>query len=147
MNPGALDVAADHLPHFARIEWLADVIVRAQPQGFLGRFERAKAGEHDDGDVRIDFPDFAQAIDAARPGHADVADDRVRLLFAQNAQTGLDVIGCVNLIIGLQEHPQAFARPHFVVDDKNLGEFGSDHHYDGRGKAKGVPLRHSNLGK
>ena len=145
MNPGALDVAPDHFPHFARIEWLADVIVRAEPQRFLGRFERAESGQHDHGDVRIDFADLAQAIDAAGAGHANVADDRVRLFFAQDAEPGLDAIGGVNLIVRLQEHPQAFARAHFVIDDEDLREFGGNRHYDGGSKAKGVPLRHFNL--
>ena len=126
--PGALDVAPDHLPHFAGIERFADVIVRPEPQSFLGRFERAKPGEHDYSDVRIDLANLAQAINAAGAGHPNVADDGVRLLLAQDTQAGLDIFGGVDLIVGLKEHPQAFARTHFVIDDENLREFGGDRH-------------------
>ena len=77
MEPRALDIASDHLAHFARIKWLADVVVRAEAKRFLGRFERAESGQHDDGKMRIDFANPAQAFDAGHAGHSNVHDDRV----------------------------------------------------------------------
>ncbi len=79
--------------------------------------------------MRIDLPNFAQTFDAAGPGHADIADHGVRLFFTQDAKAGFHIVGRVDPVIGLQEHPQTFARTHFVIDDQDLGEFGGDGHF------------------
>ena len=41
---------------------------------------------------------------------------RRRLLFFKELDTRFDTIGGVHLIVGFQEHPQAFARAHFIID-------------------------------
>jgi hypothetical protein len=128
MNPRPLDVAPDHLSHFARVERLADVIIRAQPERFLRGLQRAKPSQHDHRDVRIDLADAPQTINAARAGHADISDDGIRMFFLEKLDAGLDTIGGVDLIVRLQEHPQAFARTHFVIDDQDLREIGGNRH-------------------
>ena len=128
MEPGALDVAADHFAHFARIKRLADVVVSAEAERFLGRLERAEAGQHDDGKMWIDLANQAQAFDARHSRHPDIHDDGVGLFFGQELQTLFDRVGGMHLIARLQEHAQTFARSHFVVDDEDLREFGVGNH-------------------
>jgi len=101
VEPGALDIAADDVPHFGGIERFADIIVGAETQGFLGCLERAEPGEHDDGKMRVDFADSAEAFDAGDAGHANIHDNGVGLFFLKKFKTGLDAIGRVDLVIGL----------------------------------------------
>jgi hypothetical protein len=48
----------------------------------------------------------------------------------------------MHLIIWFQEHAQAFARPHFVINNKNLGQFGrGGHNASAAIEARGMPQR------
>ena len=58
----AFNVAADDAAHFGSVERFADVVVRAETQRLFRGIERAETGEHDDGNVRIDFANFAIAL-------------------------------------------------------------------------------------
>ena len=82
MESGPFDVPADHFAHFARIKRLADVIVGAKAERFLGRLEGAKSREHDDRKMRIDLADPTQAFNAGHAGHPNIHDDGVRLFLA-----------------------------------------------------------------
>ena len=73
--------------------------------------------------MRIDLANAPQAIDAVGAGHADVAHDRVGFFLLQKAQSGLHSICRVDLIVRLQEHAQALARSHLVVDYEDVREF------------------------
>ena len=78
--------------------------------------------------MRIDLANLAQPFDACHSRHANVHDDGVGSFFLQKLDSGFDVVGRAYLIVGFQEHPQAFARAHFVIDDKNLRLIDSDGH-------------------
>ena len=134
MDASALDVPADDVAHFASVERLADVIVRAEPQRFLRGLERAESRQHDHRDMRIDLADPPQAIDAVRARHADVADDRVGPFLAQQANAGFDGIRGVHLVVRLQEHAQTFARANFIIDDEHLRQVAGYGHTLGDGK-------------
>ena len=43
--------------------------------------ECAEAGEHDYGEVRINFADLAQTVDAVHPGHTNVHDNCIGAFF------------------------------------------------------------------
>src|SRR5205823_13103443 len=120
----ALDVATDYFPHFAGIEWLVDVIVRAEPERFLGGLQRTESGQHDNSDVRVYFADPPQTIDAARARHPDVGDHGVGLFFLQQLDPVVDAVRGINLIVRFEKHAQAFARTHLVIDDEDLGKIG-----------------------
>ena len=140
MHPGALDISSDDVAHFASVERLADVVIGPETQRFLGRFERAKTRQHDDGKMWIDLADLAQPLDPIDAGHANVHDDGIGLFFLEQLEAGLDAIGGVHLVIGFQEHAQTFARTDLVVDDEDLGCFGSDdHNKPSRVAARRVP--------
>ena len=127
-----------------RIKRLVDVIVRAQPQGLLRGLQRAETGEHDDGNVRIDFADPAQTIDAISARHANVGDHRVGMFFLQQPNAGLDGVRRVHLIVRLQEHAQTLARTDLVVDDEDFRLIGTERHYHARdpARAKVMPPTH-----
>lgn len=128
MRAGASNITADDFPHFARIKGFADVVVCAQPDRFLGRFERAESSQHDDREMRIDLPNAAQSFDAGDARHSNIEDDRVRFFFVEQLQADLDGVGGMHLIARLQKHPQTLARAHFVIDNEHLGEIGVGYH-------------------
>ncbi len=123
LDPSALDIAINDVAHFACIKRFADVIISAEPKCFAGRLEGAETGEHDHRKMGIDLANFAQSIDAGHSGHANIHDDRIRVFFLQKLEAGFDAIGSVHLIVRFQQHPQAFARTDFVVDNKDFGRF------------------------
>ena len=69
-----------------------------------------------------------QTFDAGHARHPNIHDDGVRPLLDQKLQTLLHRIGRVDLITRLQEHPQALARAHLVVDDEDLWEISGRYH-------------------
>ena len=46
MDARSFDAATNHLLHFVRIKWLANVVVRSKAKRFFRGFERTKSGEH-----------------------------------------------------------------------------------------------------
>ena len=128
MNARALDITPDHFLHFARIKGFADVIVSAEAQCFLRRFQRAETGEHDHGKIRIDLANPPQTLNAGRAGHANVHHDGVGMFLAQKPNAGLDAVSRVHGVIRLEQHAQTFARTHLVIDDENLRAFRGDGH-------------------
>src|SRR5260370_32856599 len=142
MRAGALDIAINDLLHFMSIKRLADIIVCPEPQSFLRSFKRTKTGEHDNREIRVDLTDLTQTVDSAHSRHPNVHDDGVGLFFFEEFEAGLDAIGGVDLIIWFQEHAQAFVRPHFVINNKDLGQFGRGGHKSAAAKkSKGMPAR------
>src|SRR5262249_49794850 len=123
MSARPLDLAINDLLHFTGVKRLADVIVGAESQRLLGRFERTKASEHDDRKMRIDLADLTQPFNAADSGHPNVHDNGVGMFFFEEFEASLNAIGGVDPIIWFQEHAQAFTRPHFIVDNEDLGKF------------------------
>ncbi len=81
LQTGPFHVTADHFAHLDRIKGFVDVIVSAETERFLRGLERAEAGEHDYGEMRINFANLAQAVDAVHPGHANVHDNCIGMLF------------------------------------------------------------------
>jgi hypothetical protein len=71
--------------------------------------------------VWIDFANLAQTVDSVHPGHTNVHDDCIGALFLQKLEAGLDVFGGVDLVTGLEEHPQALAWSNLIINDENLG--------------------------
>ena len=126
MSAGPFNVAINDLLHFMSIKWLGDVIVSAKSESFLGGFKRPKTGEHDDRKMRIDFANLTQTLNAAYSRHPNIHDDGIGLFLFEEFEAGLDAIGSVHLIIWFQKHAQAFARPHFVINDENLRLVGSN---------------------
>jgi hypothetical protein len=64
-----------------RIKGFVDIIVCAEAERFLCGLECAEAGEHDYGEVRINFADLAQTVDAVHPGHTNVHDNCIGAFF------------------------------------------------------------------
>ena len=140
MHTGAFDVASDHFSHFARVERLIDVITGAEPQRFLCGFESAETGEHDDGKMWINFTDSSQTFDAGGTRHADVHHDGIGLFLLQEFNAGIDAIGRMHILIWLEQHAQALARTHFVVDNQDLRSLRRDgHNRPSRLEARRVP--------
>src|SRR5205814_9824524 len=121
LQTGPLDVPADHFAHLHGVKRFIDVIVSAEAERFLGGLERAEAREHYHGKMRIDFADFAQAINPVHSGHANVHHYGIRALFLQELQAGLDVFRSVALIARPEQRAQAFAWPDFIIANKALG--------------------------
>ena len=78
--------------------------------------------------MRIDFADPPQAVDAARPGHANVGNHGIGMFFLQDLDAGVHTVGGVDLVIGLEKHAQTFARNHLVIDHEDLGKVGGNSH-------------------
>src|SRR2546430_1089200 len=97
MSTSAFDVAIDDLLHFVSIKWLADIIIGAESQSFLGRFKRAKTGQHDDGQMRIDLSNLTETFDSAHARHPNVHDNGVGLFFFEKLESSLNAIGGVHL--------------------------------------------------
>ena len=94
----------------------------------------------------IDFTDSTQTVDAVGARHANIGYDGIGLFFAQEANASFDRIGGMDLIIGLQEHAQAFARSHFVINDENLWQIRiNGHRYVAAIRAKAMPFSQRNL--
>src|SRR5205807_4803316 len=90
--------------------------------------------------MRIDFANLTQTLNAAYSRHPNIHDDGVGLLLFEEFEASLDAIGSVHLIIWFQKHAQAFARPHFVINNKDLGEFGrGGHRVAAAIEARGMP--------
>ncbi len=90
--------------------------------------------------MRIDFANLTQTLNAAYSRHPNIHDDGVGLFLFEEFEAGLDAIGSVHLIIWFQKHAQAFARPHFVINNKDLGEFGHGGHRAAAAiEARGMP--------
>src|SRR5712692_489447 len=142
MHASALDSAAGHFLHFARIKRLADIVIGTKSKSLFCGLECAEAGQHDDREVRIYFADLAQSLDASHSGHANVHDDGIGLFFLKKFQTRLDTIGGVNLISWLQEHAQTLPRTNFIINDENLGLIDRcGHSASGGLRARGMPQR------
>ncbi len=124
-----------------RIERLTDVVVCAQAERFLRGLERAKAGEHDHGDVRIDLANETETIDAVGSGHADIGDDRIGMLLAKKTQSIFHRVGQMYLIVWLQEHAETFARPHLIIDNEDLRKFRAGGHRRKQSQRKLRPCR------
>src|SRR5262249_53243510 len=123
-------------------KWFADVVICAETQRLLCRVERAKTGEHDDGQMRIDFADLTKAFDPADSRHPNVHYDGVGLFFFEKLEAGFDAIRRMHLIIGFQKHPQTFARSHLVINNEDLGEFGRGRHSaSAPSEARGMPRK------
>ena len=136
----AFDIAINDLLHFVRIKRFADVIVGSKSKRFFGGLECAETCQHDDGQMRIDLTDLTKTFDSTDSGHPYVHDDGVGLLFFEKFDAGLDAVGGVHLIIWFQQHAQAFARPHFVINNQDLGEFGrGGHGASALREARGMP--------
>src|SRR5262249_34354349 len=81
-----------------------------------------------------------KAFDAADSRHSNVHDNGVGILFFEQLEAGLDTIRGVHVIVRFEEHSQAFTRPHFIIDNENLGAFGrGGHNASGRSEARGMP--------
>ena len=140
MRARAFNVAVDDLLHFVRIKRFADVIVGTKPESFFRGFERAETGEHDHGKMRINLANLTQPFNSAHARHPNIHDDGVGLFFFKHFEPGLDAIGGVHLIIWFQKHSQALARPHFVINNKDLGQFGpGGHRASAAREARGMP--------
>ncbi len=90
--------------------------------------------------MRINLANLAQTLDPAYSRHPNVHDNRVRLFLFEEFDPGLDTISRVHLIIRFQEHAQAFARPHFIINNKDLGQLGrGGHNASAAVEARGMP--------
>src|SRR5260370_6007312 len=140
MRTRSFDIAIADLLHLMSIEGFGDIRVGAEWESFLRSFKRTKSGEHDDRKMGVALANLSQTFNAAHPRHPNVHDNCVGLFLSKQFEPGLNAVGRAHLIIWFQEHAQAFARPHFIVNNKDLGEFGRGGHSASAAiEARGMP--------
>jgi len=110
------DMPLHRAPHLARVEWLLHVVVGLMAHGVLRGVEGGVAGEHDHRNVGIQAADFAQPFETAAAWHANIEDDGVRFMFAQQFQAAGNAVGAQHAVFVFEQEAQAFAGTEFVVD-------------------------------
>jgi hypothetical protein len=100
--------------------WLGDVVVGPLLHGGNRRLRGGESGNHDHDGLRRDLLHHLEQIEAAAPGHLDVADHDVEIVGLDCDQGGVDVdsgdhVETLAAEEDLQELPHAL----LVVDDED----------------------------
>lgn len=112
-------MAAHRLPHVDGIERLLHIVAGFKSDRLLRGSDRSEPRQHDHRDLGVKGAYLAQPVDARAPGHADVHDDRVRVMRAQQRYAFVNRIRAEHMVVVLEQETQAFARAELVVDDQN----------------------------
>src|ERR1700736_3774880 len=90
--------------------------------------------------MRVDLANLTKSLNSTHSRHPNIHDDSVGLLFFEQFNAGFNAICGVHLIVRFQEHAQALARTDFVIDNENLGAFGTGgHSSSAASEAGGLP--------
>ena len=95
-----------------------DVVEHPVAQPAHGRIERGIAGDDDDLDVGVVALDVLHHLDPGHAGHAQIERDDVDRMRVEDVERLLAPRRGVDLVLGLEDHPQRFGWSSFVVDDE-----------------------------
>src|SRR3989442_10629227 len=113
--------ADDSLQVLAR-EGLDQVLEGTVGQRVLDGLERCVGRDHDDFDGAIGRLDALEELEPVDLGHLDVHDHDVRPEPLQRIERCAAVLRRLDVVRGLEEHPERLPRAELVVDDQNARE-------------------------
>ena len=101
------------------LEWLLDIVVGAQLDGFDGRLYRPGRGDHDHRNFGVGCMQPFEGLQPVNAGHHHIQQDGVGALQFCRLEPFLSGSSNGDVKIVLEEEPQGLADPFLVVDDED----------------------------